>query len=252
MPSISSGNSQKSTTKNKTRTSQAHDPKPGAAVKKGSTQHSEPAASRGDRRQELIRQRREERLKYAEKHKRQQLITRIGLGALAVILIGAIGFGIYNWASDRSKNQPPDGTVTYDYTGTHDETIPLTYDQYPPAGGVHNPTPQNCGYYDQPIYDEHAVHSLEHGAVWITYQPDLPQDQIDVLKQTAEEMSYILVSPYPDQDSPIIMTSWDHQLKLDSVSDERFDKFIQVFRNSSKYTPEFGAACQGTSDVKSS
>jgi hypothetical protein len=179
------------------------------------------------------------------------MLTRIGLGVLAVVLVGAIGFGIYDWASNRSKNKPPDGTVTYNYTGGHDDAIPLPYEEYPPAGGVHNNTPQDCGYYDQPIYDEHAVHSLEHGAVWITYQPDLPQDQIDLLKQKADELSYILVSPYPDQDSPVIVTSWNHQLKLDSVNDERLDKFIQVFRNSAKYTPEQGAACAGTSDVKS-
>src|SRR5829696_6748819 len=145
MTSGSSGNSQKSTTKSKTRTSQAHDPKPGAAVKKGSSQPAEHAASRGDRRQELIRQRREERLKYAEKHKRQQLLTRIGLGVLAVVLIGAIGFGIYDWASNRPED-PPDGTISYENNRGHDNNIPLQYNEYPPAGGVHNDNPQNCGY----------------------------------------------------------------------------------------------------------
>jgi hypothetical protein len=250
MTSGSSGSSQKATTKNKARTSQAHDPKPGAAVKKGSTQPAASAASRGDRRQELIRQRREERLKYAEKHKRQQLLTRIGLGVLAVVLVGAIGFGIYDWASNRAENKIPDGTITNENLARdHSDTIPLEYDQHPPMGGAHNPTPQTCGYYTQPIQDEHAVHSLEHGAVWITYLPDLPQEQIDELKNLAESMSYILVSPYPDQDSPVIATSWGHQLKLDSVADERLDQFIRVFRNSAKYAPEPGAACSGTATM---
>jgi hypothetical protein len=54
----------------------------------------------------------------------------------------------------------------------------IDYDQdlgIPPAGGPHNPSWQNCGFYDELVRDENAVHSLEHGAVWITYQPDLPQ-----------------------------------------------------------------------------
>ncbi len=51
---------------------------------------------------------------------------------------------------------------------------PVTYTENPPVGGVHNPVWQNCGYYAAPIPNETAVHSLEHGAIWITYQPDLP------------------------------------------------------------------------------
>jgi hypothetical protein len=248
------------TTKSAKRSSRAHDPQPGAAVKGKSkssstgqtVQGATTQAARGDRRQEVIKQRREERLRYAEKQKRQQLLIRIGLGVLAVLLVGLIGYGIYNWNEDRKNNQFPDGTVTYDnLSREHDSNIPLTYDPTPPVGGHHNPVPQTCGYYSTPILNEHGVHSLEHGAVWITYSPDLPQDQIDVLKNLAESQSYILVSPYDGLPSPVVASSWGHQLKLDSATDSRLNDFIRIFRNSSKYTPEFGAACSGTTEVAS-
>jgi hypothetical protein len=248
------------TKKGSARTNRPHDPQPGAAIK-GKSKSGSPKqtveggvsqAGRGDRRQEVIKQRREERLRYAEKHRRQQLLTRIGIGILAVVLIGAAAYGIYNWNQDRNNNKFPDGTVTYDnLSRQHDETIPLQYDPTPPVGGNHNPVPQTCGYYSQPILNEHGTHSLEHGAVWITYSPDLPQDQIDVLKQLAEGQSYILVSPYDGLPSPVVASSWGHQLKLDSATDPRLDQFIRVFRNSAKYTPEFGAACSGTTEVAS-
>jgi hypothetical protein len=200
----------------------------------------------------MVKQRREERLRYAEKHRRQQLLVRIGLGVLAVLLVGAVSYGIYQWNQDRVDNKFPDGTVTYENLARdHDETIPLQYDQTPPVGGHHNPVPQTCGYYSEPIHNEHGVHSLEHGAVWITYSPDLPQDQIDVLKQLAESQSYILVSPYDGLPSPVVASSWGHQLKLDSATDPRLDQFIRVFRNSEKYAPEYGAACSGTTDTAS-
>jgi len=254
-----SGRGSQPSASTKKRSSQAHDPQPGAAVKsksntsQGTAQGGTAQPARGDRRQEMMKQRREERLRYAEKQRRQQLLTRIGLGVLAVVLVGAIGFGIYNWNQRRVDAKFPDGTVTYtNLARDHDSTIPLHYDQSPPVGGHHNPVPQTCGFYSQPIYNEHGVHSLEHGAVWITYSPDLPQDQIDHLKQLAESQSYILVSPYPGLDSPVVASSWGHQLKLDSATDSRLDQFIKVFRNSSKYAPEFGAACSGTTDVQSS
>jgi hypothetical protein len=242
---MTSGSSRRSTTKTKGHTSQAHDPKPGAAVK-GKDASPASAPSRGDRRQELMRQRREERLRYAEKHKRQQFLTRIALSVGAIVLVAAIGYGIYDYIQDRPPG-PPDGTITYNnLSRDHSDEMPLEYEQYPPAGGTHSGTPQTCGYYDQQIQNEHAVHSLEHGAVWITYKPDLPQEQIDELNELAESMSYIIVSPYPDQDSPVIATSWEHQLKLDSVDDERLDQFIKAFRSSPKYAPEPGAPCSGT------
>ena len=58
--------------------------------------------------------------------------------------------------------------------------------EIPPAGGAHNNTPQQCDVYTLPIRQESAIHSLEHGAVWITYQPDLPADQVEALKDLAE------------------------------------------------------------------
>ena len=186
-----------------------------------------------------------------EKRQKEKLYTRIGLGAVAVLLLAAIGFGIYQWSQDRDLNQIPAGVITYtdavwtdrnhsdDYAGWPD------LDKHPPVGGTHSPTPQQCGFYDKPIGNGHAIHSLEHGAVWITYKSDLPQDQIDELKKLAQD-DYILVSPYDTQPSPVVATSWDHQLNLQSAFDKDLDRFIRVFKNSPKYTPEYRAACSGT------
>ena len=63
----------------------------------------------------------------------------------------------------------PEGTKTF--TGleqTHVDT-PVNYPQTPPVGGPHNPQWQTCAFYDKPIMVERGVHSMEHGAVWITY-----------------------------------------------------------------------------------
>lgn len=114
----------------------------------------------------------------------------------------------------------------------------------PPLGGDHDPTVQNCGAYTEPVRSENAVHSLEHGAVWITYRPDLPAGDVDELAALTSANPYLLVSPFPDLASPVVATAWGVQLELDSVQDERLDAFVARYQQGEQ-TPEPGAPCSG-------
>jgi hypothetical protein len=224
----------------------AHDPQPGAAVK-GGAGATTAQGNRAERRPELIKKRREELRKRPEQLKKERLYTKLGLGALAAILVIAIGYSVYSWSKDRDLNQIPDGVANYTYSqGQHDDTF-TAWTESPPVGGVHNNAWQTCAFYSAKIDTGHAVHSLEHGAVWITYRSDVPQDQLDELKKLADDNTYILVSPYEDQTSPIVATSWNHQLNLQSADDKDLDRFIRVFKNNATYTPEYGASCTGVS-----
>jgi Protein of unknown function (DUF3105) len=120
----------------------------------------------------------------------------------------------------------------------------VDYAQTPPVGGEHNPVWQNCGFYDEPVANENAVHSLEHGAVWITYSPDLPQDQVDVLRDLAHSQTYVLVSPYPDLPSNVVASAWGKQLSLQSADDPDLERFVRAYRQGPQ-TPEPGAVCTG-------
>ncbi|MHB8645558.1 MAG: DUF3105 domain-containing protein [Thermomicrobiales bacterium] len=124
---------------------------------------------------------------------------------------------------------------------------PVTYPQVPPVGGPHNPVWQNCGYYGAPIANENGVHSLEHGAVWITYRPDLPADQVATLRQLAAQ-THVLVSPFPGLPTAVVASAWGLQLKLDSVNDPRLNQFVQAYRQGPQ-TPEKGAVCTGGTGV---
>ncbi len=121
----------------------------------------------------------------------------------------------------------------------------LDYDHKPPTGGDHFPVPATCGFYStDPPPDELAVHDLEHGSIWIAYQPDLDAAQLDTLRQLVAEQAKVTVTPYPGLDSPLVMTAWGRQLALDSADDPRVQQFIDTYRNSPN-APEPGAACQG-------
>ncbi len=146
-------------------------------------------------------------------------------------------------AKGNGDPSPPEGVQTFGTLSRDHTELPVTYPQTPPVGGAHSPVWQNCGFYDKPVGNVHGVHSMEHGAVWITYQPDLPADQVDILRKQAQQ-SYVLVSPYPGLPSPVVASAWSNQLKLDSASDPRLDQFVRYFRQGPQ-TPEPGAPCTG-------
>ncbi len=171
------------------------------------------------------------------------------IGAGVLIVAALVVTLVIAGSSSTSNAGVPAGTHTFaenDHTHT---TAPVHYDHTPPAGGAHNPVPQNCGVYEQPIPDEHAVHSLEHGTVWITYLPSV--SAADVAKLRALVTShydgpnrYLLLSPYPGQHAPVVATAWGAQLNLDSVSDPRLVAFIEHYIGGDQ-GGEKGAYCMG-------
>lgn len=166
----------------------------------------------------------------------QQLVIDLDSGALpvpvAVTSLHGIG-ATAPVATPVAGEGEIAGVQTYEIPSANHSTEPITYPQSPPVGGDHAPIWQNCGFYSQPVANENAVHSLEHGAVWITYLPTLPPDQVDALRQLSLIEPKLLVSQYPGQDSPIVVTSWGRQLKLDSVDDPRLLEFISRYQDQS-------------------
>jgi hypothetical protein len=165
-------------------------------------------------------------------------------------IIGYAGYQLYQDGispEDRADKIP--GIVDYRKTDpkmlTYEAhaTGVIPYPMHPPVGGAHNPVWQRClgDVYAEPIADEHAVHSMEHGAVWITYKPDLAADQVAKLAGRVTGNDYTLMSPYPNQTSPIVLTAWGFQLKVDSASDSRIDDFIKDLRQVS--APEANTTC---------
>src|SRR5919202_2841111 len=170
--------------------------------------------------------------------------TWIFFALLVLILVGVFIAVVLVTRGHQEASTPPDGVEGFsDLSRNHVEGT-VSYPQNPPVGGDHNPVWQNCGFYSSPVQNEHAVHSMEHGAVWITYQPDLPSDQVEVLRNLAHEYTYILVSPYPDLPTPVVASALGKQLKLDSANDPRLEQFVSAFKEGPQ-TPEPGAPCTG-------
>lgn len=193
---------------------------------------------RAQRRPEMIRKQQKERRQTYERERRQWLLTRIGIGVVAALIVAAIGYVLL---ASMQRGQVPEGTKEFEVTAGHTVDA-VAYDPLPPVGGEHDAVPQTCGFYASPIRNENAVHSLEHGAIWITYRPDLAPDQVDRLRALAEDEGKILVSPHDDLPSPVVASSWGRQLWLDSAGEDRLLQFVQRFRGDA---PEPRASCTG-------
>ena len=143
----------------------------------------------------------------------------------------------------------PEGAVTYtDLEQAHVDT-PVDYPQTPPVGGAHNPVWQTCQFYDVEFSKERGVHSMEHGAVWITFDPNLAAADVAVLAQFAEDGDEVLVSPFSGLPSPVVASAWGKQLVLDSVNDPRLAQFVGYFDDGPQ-TPELNTPCaQGTTET---
>ena len=177
----------------------------------------------------------------AEQKRKSQRATRIRRGIIGLTaIVVAVTAGMC-FVRDRALTE---ATVTASYPAGQHTTNAVKYVETPPVGGLHHPVWQNCGVYIAPIHNEHGTHSLEHGAIWITYRPDLPADQVRRLTEIASD-DYMLLSPYAGLPAPIVASAWNHQIKLERADDSRLPQFVRRYKNNPSTTPEFGAACYG-------
>ncbi|ACZ30831.1 hypothetical protein Xcel_1811 [Xylanimonas cellulosilytica DSM 15894] len=187
------------------------------------------------------------RAEQRRKDRRRTVLLASVVGVVVLALVGATTVVIVRAVREDARVESAatrdiDGVETFaDLTANHTSGA-VTYAQTPPVGGDHDPAWQNCGVYTEPVRDENAVHSLEHGAVWITYDPDLPADEVAALDRLAKGQGYVLVSPYAGLDAPVVVSAWGYQLKVESADDARLPVFLKKYVLN-RDLPEVGAPC---------
>jgi hypothetical protein len=165
-------------------------------------------------------------------------------GIIAAVLVAFVAVVVADVRQGGTGGAPA-GVETIDVGqgGRHTEEV-VDYAQSPPAGGEHNPVWQNAGFYEESVTNENAVHTLEHGAVWITYSPDLPEDQVGAIRDLAQGQDCVLASPYEGLSSPVVVSSWGKQLRLEGAEDPDLERFVRAYKQGPE-TPEPGAPCTG-------
>ena len=166
----------------------------------------------------------------------------IALAIIGVLVIAGVAVAVPMLVG--ADRPPPDLTAVRVYADLSRAHTPddVDYPQQPPVGGPHDPAWLDCGAYDAPVRDENAVHDLEHGSVWITYDPDLGPDDVASLKEALPQNG--IMSPYDGLRSPVVVTVWGRQLALTGADDPRLGLFLQRYAGGST-APEPFASCAG-------
>ncbi|MFB6634370.1 DUF3105 domain-containing protein [Streptomyces sp. NPDC056362] len=187
------------------------------------------------------------------RERRNRLIT---IGISSVVVLGLVGFGTFILMKESDKKDkaeaaakaPIAGEKSWDAKklGRNHVTTAVKYDMKPPVGGDHNQVWMNCDgvVYDKKIGDMNAVHSLEHGAVWVTYNKQASQADVKKLADKVGKTKYSLMSPMDDQSGAIMLSAWGKQVTVDGADDPRVDAFFTKYVQGPQ-TPEPGAACTG-------
>ncbi|MBD9730351.1 DUF3105 domain-containing protein [Streptomyces sp. H28] len=201
------------------------------------------------------RKERIEAMRRAERARERRNRT-LTISLSTVIVAGLVGWGGYalNSANEKSEQQaaeakkPVEGEKTWEAKKLTRNHVPGTvkYAMSPPVGGDHSQAWMTCEgtVYTKAIPNENAVHSLEHGAVWVTYNAKTPDADIKALGDKVSKTPYSLMSPVQDQAGAITLSAWGRQLTVDKASDPRIDRFFTKYVQGPQ-TPEPGAACSG-------
>lgn len=183
---------------------------------------------------------------FQREQKRSARNRKLGIMSAVVVAVVAVSLAVafIVIAPPAPKSTRIDGVQTFNNAAGHTDT-PSSYG-IPPTGGEHSEVVLNCGVYTEPVPNANAVHSLEHGALWVTYDSSLDSAELATLKSKLPS-TYVIVSPYENLPSKIVLSAWNVQLQIDSADDERIAGFVKKYWQGPT-TPEPGAACTGGVD----
>ena len=171
---------------------------------------------------------------------------KVVLAAAVVVAVVAIALAVVLprlGEDEGGSGADVQGVEVYrDLARDHVTTV-VEYPQVPPVGGAHWEIWMECGVYDAPLDNEFAVHDLEHGSIWITYDADEVSDgDVAALEDLLPDNG--ILSPYVGQPAPIMATAWGRQLVVEGPDDPQLQEFIDSFESAGT-SPEPEVRCNG-------
>lgn len=120
--------------------------------------------------------------------------------------------------SEGNEHVPPDTQVEYDAN--------------PPNSGDHFAVPADDGAYTEAPETGALIHSLEHGRIFMQFDPAAPESVKGDLKALYDEDPYHMIIAPNDTDMPyeVAATTWTRTLACPEMNEQVFDA-IRAFRD---------------------
>lgn len=157
------------------------------------------------------------------------------LSVLGIIVVGSVFF-----IAQAAGGQPSSGElmgveygdVRQDHVAV--DSITETPSQ-PPAGGPHYPAPWPTGVFSEEPPDGYLIHSLEHGIIWISYQPEMvTSEQLAALTSLVEDnRNDAILAPRSANDAPVYVMSWGRRLQPEADDINTIRRFLETNLNRS-------------------
>jgi hypothetical protein len=139
----------------------------------------------------------------------------------------------------------PDGLDRVHIGATEAPSMPplSSYPSVPPASGPHDPVPLGAGVYARPPVIARAIHSLEHAAVIVWYEPSVPTSTLSGTMSffaRHDESNHVIVAPYDYPEAgeagrlpagrQMALVAWHHVRYCDLVSLPVAFDFVHGYR----------------------
>jgi hypothetical protein len=165
--------------------------------------------------------------------------------AVVVALVAFTGGGSGNSTDNVRAAMEKAGCTLKTFPGgkaTHltDFNAKPKWNSNPPTSGPHHQEPAIWGFYTEPVNEVQAVHNLEHGGIVIHWGPDVPQAEIDAIREWYDkDPQGLLAAPYPGIDGKITLGAWNAEPNQDGqgilaecpkFDEQAFDAFVEAYR----------------------
>ncbi|MCZ6545915.1 MAG: DUF3105 domain-containing protein [Chloroflexi bacterium] len=126
--------------------------------------------------------------------------------------------------------------------------VSFPYATDPPYGGPHSGNLLPCGIYQDEQPPERYLHTMEHGAIVIHYQPDVfAHEDVAALRQLGSALlqqgERIVLAPNRSMESPVVVASWGRLLPLESGEEAAIRAFVDAFEDDAPESISRSRAC---------
>jgi Protein of unknown function (DUF3105) len=151
---------------------------------------------------------------------RRRTLLLVGAGAIlvAAAILGFVLLSGGGAADERQAIEDAGGTLqsfaAVKNAPDHSDvpsltTKPKTWNSSPPTSGPHWGVPAIWDFYDTPVPLVQTVHNLEHGGVVIHYGPQVPEAEVERIREFwVDDPNGLVVAPLPANKDKITLSAW--------------------------------------------